>query len=713
MKPNFFLLLFLFAFNSNAISQHDPELKIDSLKKVLPSLQDSAKVDCLNELSGIYIKLIRDTLGYCELPLCETNTLPRFSSLVSHYAELAYEEAVKMHYIHGIAESLSYKGEIEGFSEHFLSEEKFSREAINWYRKTLNKKRLAETFFNLGHSLFPQSFFAESIKNLNTAYEWHKKNGNTDGMYWTLSVSGAIYHESGNYEKAFELARKCLDIATQNKNDWFKRNSLTDIGWLFQDIEDYKTALEYYRMTSVNVKLESLGFAELFTLQHQYDSAKYYFDFADTSDLRTLRFYLTSIGEYYFLQKQYNKALPGLIRALDYHRQLNDRNPVMRTLLDIAKTYLALGNDDSAFVYGNESLSIAKQTGAKQFIRDACEILSSIYDHWRQSDSAYFYYRQYTAMKDSVLNNQVKGRFAAYTFEQKVELLNKEKQIQQVQLQKQSLLKNILIGGIIILLLLAAIIFRNTNLKRRNEKQRLEHDLELQKLESEKTKAEFQQQTTELEMQALRAQMNPHFIFNSLNAINHFILKNESETAANYLIKFSRLIRMVLNNSQKSFIPLEDELESLQLYVDLEKLRCKNSFDYANTCSSKIDAANICIPPLILQPFVENAIWHGLMHKETKGKLEIDITFENELLCCTISDNGIGRSNAAMIKDSSSGKTKSMGLNITKNRIDLINEKTEQQNFIIHDLVDETGKPAGTKVILKIRIEDSEHMQTA
>ncbi len=98
-------------------------------------------MDCLNELNRIYIKLIRDTLGYCELPLCETNTLPRFSSLVSHYAELAYEEAVKINYIHGIAESLSYKGEIEGFSEHFLSEEKFSREAINWYRKTLKSSR--------------------------------------------------------------------------------------------------------------------------------------------------------------------------------------------------------------------------------------------------------------------------------------------------------------------------------------------------------------------------------------------------------------------------------------------------------------------------------------------------------------------------------------------------------------------------------------------
>lgn len=136
----------------------------------------------------------------------------------------------------------------------------------------------------------------------------------------------------------------------------------------------------------------------------------------------------------------------------------------------------------------------------------------------------------------------------------------------------------------------------------------------------------------------------------------------------------------------------------------MERLRFKDSFDYTSTCSNQIDAANICIPPLILQPFVENAIWHGLMHKETKGKLEIDITLENEFLCCTISDNGIGRSIAAIIKSSSAEKTKPMGLNITKSRIDIINEKTEeQQYFEIHDLTDDTGKPGGTRVVVKIK----------
>src|SRR4051812_40727552 len=138
-KLHVIIIVLLFLFWRNAFAQQE---KIDSLKKVVPFLKDSAKVDCLNALSEIYIKFIHDTLGYCGMPLAETHTLPSFLSAASHYAALAYGEAVKINYVHGIAESLSYKGETQ---ENFPDGEKLSREAINWYRKTSNKKRLAET----------------------------------------------------------------------------------------------------------------------------------------------------------------------------------------------------------------------------------------------------------------------------------------------------------------------------------------------------------------------------------------------------------------------------------------------------------------------------------------------------------------------------------------------------------------------------------------
>ncbi len=213
---------------------------------------------------------------------------------------------------------------------------------------------------------------------------------------------------------------------------------------------------------------------------------------------------------------------------------------------------------------------------------------------------------------------------------------------------------------------------------------------------------------SELEMQALRAQMNPHFIFNCLNAINGYILNNEPEMAADYLTKFSRLIRMVLNNSQKQFISLEEELETLGLYLHMESLRFKDNFHYEIKCDDTVDAFSIFIPPMLLQPFVENAIWHGLMNKDGYRKLIIDLHFENDILYCTISDNGVGRTKAAQLKSKSAEKNKSMGMDITRNRMALLNHDLNGQSFFeINDLEDEYGNSAGTSVSLKIKTRDT------
>ncbi|MDP4258534.1 MAG: two-component regulator propeller domain-containing protein [Bacteroidota bacterium] len=212
----------------------------------------------------------------------------------------------------------------------------------------------------------------------------------------------------------------------------------------------------------------------------------------------------------------------------------------------------------------------------------------------------------------------------------------------------------------------------------------------------------------ELEMQALRAQMNPHFIFNCLTSINRFVLKNETDAASDYLTKFSRLIRMVLNNSKMPLISLEEELEMLRLYLDMEKLRFKDSFIFCFDISERIDTGSIYIPPLLFQPFVENAIWHGLMHKQGQGKLEIRLRVEKNTLICTITDDGVGRSFAKASTSKSAQKEKSMGIGITRQRLGLINGMGEDgENFRIDDLY-VNGMPAGTRVTLKVRIrEDS------
>jgi len=219
---------------------------------------------------------------------------------------------------------------------------------------------------------------------------------------------------------------------------------------------------------------------------------------------------------------------------------------------------------------------------------------------------------------------------------------------------------------------------------------------------------ELQRQSAELEMQALRAQMNPHFIFNCLSSINRFILKNESKTASNYLTRFSRLIRMVLMNSQKPLIALEEELQMLRLYLDMERLRFKDSFDYSITFLNTIESDNIFIPPLLLQPFCENAIWHGLMQKEDQGRLDIELSMQNNILNCTITDNGIGRERAEEMKSKSAEKEKSMGLKITAERLALLNRGKGVHTFYeIEDLLGENGNAAGTKVNLRISYKES------
>ena len=672
--------------------------KIDSLKRLLPTLHERARVDCLNELSGSYISPNR---GYF---------LSINKDSAKYYSEFAYEEAEKINYVHGMAEAKSLEGEIAG--EDFPKAEKMAREAIKLYANTANKKRLAKTYYNLGFALYAQSMFTEAIKNLETSYELYKKDNDTKGMGQSVLVMSGVFEESGNYEKAFRLARKGFDMALVNKDDWLRRVELSVIGTLFRDIEDYSTALTYYHQALQNVKPEEYAYntaymrpvreiAEVFCLRQQYDSARYYFGFVDTSNERALRFYLVSQGECFFLQKEYNRALLNFLRALNYHNRSNDRNQIMRTLIDIAETYLALQNNTKALEFAEAALNIADQTGAKKITRDACQILHSTYDRLKKTDSAYFYYGKFVRMNDSIVTDQVKGKLVAYNYEQRIELINQEKlisqqqlSIQHQQLKSNALLRNILITGILAVLLLGFIIFRNFTLNRKNEK-----------LENQRIHTELQQKATELEMQALRAQMNPHFIFNSLNSINRFILRNNKAEASEYLTKFSRLVRLILHNSQAQLIPLERELEALQLYLELEAVRFDHHFDFKIRVEDDLDVSAVEVPPLIIQPYTENAVWHGLMHKKAKGHLEIELFHEDDFLYCKITDDGIGRKAATELKEKSASTHKSMGMRITADRIAILQQKKQADTYItVTDLVLPGGSAGGTEVILKIPV---------
>jgi sensor histidine kinase YesM len=207
-------------------------------------------------------------------------------------------------------------------------------------------------------------------------------------------------------------------------------------------------------------------------------------------------------------------------------------------------------------------------------------------------------------------------------------------------------------------------------------------------------------------MRALRAQMNPHFIFNCLGSINRYIVKSDTKTASNYLTKFSKLIRLILDNSSSDHISLEAEIQTLQLYLDMESLRFDHAFEYEIQKEDNVDECNLQLPSMLIQPYVENAIWHGLLQKSEKGKLWVRFKKINDrLLQAEIEDNGIGRKKAAVLKSKELIKHKSYGMQISSDRIEIINHLYRLKNSVsIHDLVDDNGDAAGTKIILQIPV---------
>ena len=224
---------------------------------------------------------------------------------------------------------------------------------------------------------------------------------------------------------------------------------------------------------------------------------------------------------------------------------------------------------------------------------------------------------------------------------------------------------------------------------------------------TEELKTAFNTRIAEAEMRALRAQMNPHFIFNCLNSINRYIVKSDQAKASHYLTRFSKLIRLILENSNNKTVSLEQDLEALKIYVEMESLRFENKFEFKIETAENVNVFSTAVPPMILQPFIENAIWHGLLHKDSKGTLHIRIEKTFHSLQCIIEDNGIGRKRAAELKSKTATTRKSMGMQLTEDRIQLLKSQYGgEASIMIEDLKDNNGSPCGTRVTLLIPLEN-------
>ncbi len=331
--------------------------------------------------------------------------------------------------------------------------------------------------------------------------------------------------------------------------------------------------------------------------------------------------------------------------------------------------------------------------------------------------------------KLSILNKDQELQHLAYLKSQAdlqtEQLLKAEKDGQLTIAQKETLLKSVklnslnkenelnilkrkqLLGysiAVLATLLFGGLLWYNRS---KTKQLQLKSALAREKAEQQTKEAEFQKNLTDTSLSALRSQMNPHFIFNCLNSIKLYTAQNDTEAATSYLTKFSKLIRMALENSRSNTTDLKSELQSIALYIDLEAMRFKGKLQYEINVDKEVATDFIEIPPMLIQPYIENAIWHGLMHKENGGKVELNVT--NNATCdgliITVKDNGVGRAMAAQLSNKSTNKHKSFGTKVTSERLDLINKmyKTEA-NVTIEDVI-KNNEVAGTLVTINIPFE--------
>ena len=323
--------------------------------------------------------------------------------------------------------------------------------------------------------------------------------------------------------------------------------------------------------------------------------------------------------------------------------------------------------------------------------KDATKKLSEVYSASKNYNKALETYKDYTSLVEDLYRKKEQeisqaARFAKNLAEKqsRIQSLETDRQlsISQINLSKernkrQQFYIYALIGGLFLVLLLAYLMFKYI------KQQRLSNNL--------------------LALKSLRSQMNPHFIFNALNSVNSFIAVNDERTANKYLSDFSKLMRAVLENSEEDFIPLEKEIQLIELYTKLEHFRFKDKFDYTISVEDTIDVEAYKIPPMLLQPYIENAVWHGLRYKEEKGILDIKISKKRkDEIEITIADNGIGRKKSKALKTENQKKHNSKGLGNIKKRVTILNEMYKDKVDVFVDDFQAT-EDSGTKVVVTLK----------
>lgn len=596
----------------------------------------------------------------------------------------------------------------------------YSEQALSLATEAQYLKGIGHANSNLGFIKYNQSDFPSAIQYFLTSLKVEEQIGNPARIGHRLNAIGMVYGDLKKYDLSLSYYQKSVSI-TQSIPDklpllfalnglgimHMNRGLLVNANTYFSQMYDVANSVN--NQSLAGLALRHLG--EISMITFQYDLAVRHLTkaieiFSKIDDKAEEAIAVNNLGEVYYKMEDYEKAEKYAKAALEIRMDTGFQYGIIITQSLLALIYLKQGLLDQAMLYADSSLVLARKLKVKGGVSEALEALVQIYLEKKDYNKAIAYKTESIAIKDSIFNEEISIEIAR--LQSRFELEKKEQQItsqqQQIVLLEQNKaiekkLRFTFIISTILAVLLASFIFQRYRLK-----QKAAHNLFLKNKEIASKNREIERVNRELEKRMLRAQMDPHFVFNSLSAIQHFITISDKTSALKYLSRFSRLIRQVLENSVSITVPIADELKVLEYYLELESLRFNHQFEYCIDVDQNINIHDSEIPFLLLQPYVENSIVHGFCKGGVRGKLKIILKRQQNSILCIIEDNGIGRDAAQSLN----GRLHHIprGVSVAQQRLSLINEENQEKTTVeITDLYDWQNQPSGTKVIIQIPLD--------
>lgn len=547
-----------------------------------------------------------------------------------------------------------------------------SKELKSKFLEGTSRRYLAQHYRRLGN--FEESL-RESIASVKLLEEVKAPKADRMLSYSDLAIS---YQNTNFLEEALAMTLKNLEEVKDDPLTPGKGRFYFDVGNAYNHLADYKNAEMYYNQAIAICEQTNFTYGKMLM----------------TGTLAAM----------FRVQKKYELSKEKFYESLPFFKKIGDNRSVASSTYQLAQIESMQGNHKVALPLFLEALDLYEALGSMLYRQEINQHLYITHSILGQQEKAEAANKLYTAARDSINSREDKKRIAEMQTKYETEKMEAEKEAAEATIalaeEKSRRNRNLLIGVVVIagLILLSSVLYFSRLKATKNAE-----IITLELHETQKRLA-LEKQYRDSELKALKAQMNPHFIFNALNSIQEYIILNKKNLAGDYLGKFADLMRTYLKHSDAGTLSIYDEIESLQMYLDLEALRFEDTFTYTITVSEKINKEHLHIPTMLIQPYVENAIKHGLLHRKTDRKVSIFFTKEVEgAVTCTIEDNGVGRARAAEIKAQTKNLHPSFATKATENRLNLLNYNKEHKIGVeTIDLYTEDGIAKGTRVILSI-----------